>query len=559
MNYVKYKLKWYIKATYEERNVAKKMGTWNGDLKLWELNGAYYDKIKDNEIKWIDNYKNSVKTSNEKIYNSKLFPFQNVGVEFIDDNDFVLLADEMGLGKTIQAIEIFNQMKQFPVIIVCPAVLKLNWEKEIKKFINFDVVIEVLKGRTKIELPKADIYIINYDIIEFWVDVLLKTNPKIFVADESHYIKNKSTRRFKAIKKLINSKKSNSFVKKIFISGTPVLNKPKELISLLQLYDNKLFRPEWYYMMRFCAGKKRAIYVRGGGRKQIWDFDGASNTHILNIILRMLIMVRRKKEDVLKQLPNKQRSYIYFENKAKADDEFDELFTGRYDEVKGEAMSLIAEISKQRQLAVEQRFESSTKFIDNILETKNKVVIFCYHKDVVKQLVNYYKKLNPVFITGDVSIKRRNENVEKFQNKKNCRLFIATIRSCGVGITLTASDTVIFMEYDWTASQLLQAEDRVHRIGQKESVNIYYLVLNNSVEITISQLVEKKFKLEKSILEGVKFGKTQNMFEEFYKIYSKKKALNGNIKPTKKKSKKKLDKSLSEQYNHIINNNKEGN
>ena len=229
-----------------------------------------------------------------------LMPFQGEGVSFIDArNGRALIADEMGLGKTLQALAWLQLHPEVrPATIVVPASLKLNWKKEALKFMT-EPNIQVLHGRSAEDPIVGDIIIVNYDILPDWVDALSEVDLQAVVIDEIHYIKNNKAKRTKAVKKL-----AKGVPHVIGLSGTPITNRPKEALTTIQLIDKSIFPNQWQFLQRYCGAKHN-----GFG----WDFNGATNTKELNEILTNSIMIRRKKADVLKDLPDKVRSFIPME------------------------------------------------------------------------------------------------------------------------------------------------------------------------------------------------------------------------------------------------------
>lgn len=368
----------------------------------------------------------------------------------------------------------------------------------------------------------AEVFIYNYDIIEWRINEIqsiFKANQGKeigFIVDEVHYLKQKKTKRYKAVKKIL---KDNKKVRFVGISGTPILNRPLEIIGLLQLWNTKVFN-EYMFKEYFCKGQ-----VKRFGVKVFTNYDGANNLEKLNNILKKIMMVRRKKIDVLKQLPAKNRQYIYIEECNYVEDrtqlklQLEEMQNVEsVNDLQCKKINAIAELSKLRVEAVKAKYTQALQFIENQLETEKKIVVFCYHKEIIGMLLQDLEKYNAVYISGDVAMNKRQTAVDSFMQDESCRVFVGSIRACGVGLTLTAASTAVFVEFDWTAAGLVQAEDRIHRIGQNESVNIYYLVLNNSIEISISQMIDKKFKIEQGIVDGVEEKERTDIFEDIRRL-----------------------------------------
>lgn len=464
----------------------------------------------------------------------ELFPFQVQGVQFIEDrNGRAIVGDEMGLGKTIQAIAwIEMNQKKRPVIIVAPAHLKINWRKEIQDTVLTKPKIRILKGTQPYDLSKdkADIYIVNYDILpndykkvqndrgkwvkgwkpeheipySGWVDYLRDIKPKVLIFDEAHYCKNNSALRTKAMKKLVKG-----IPHVIALTGTPIVNRPVEGFNIVNMVDKTIFPDWWAFTHRYCAPKHN-----GFG----WDFSGASNTEELHEKLKE-VMIRRKKEDVLKDLPPKLYSFVPMEmNNYKeykqAEDSFiawlgnEKRLAGASDQEVSEAMAKarkaehLVRIEGLKQLCVAGKMNAAIDWIRNFLdENGNKLVVFAVHKAVIDRLMKEFGNI-AVKVDGSCSSEQRDAAVVTFQNDPKVKLFVGNIRAAGTGLTLTAASSVAFLELPWTPGELVQAEDRCHRIGQKNTVNVYYLLADMTIENDIAELLDEKRKVLDAVLDG---------------------------------------------------------
>lgn len=425
-----------------------------------------------------------------------LFSFQKEGVEFIEKNNGrAYLADEMGLGKTVQSLSwlVLHPAKR-PAIIIVPASLKLNWEKEIFMWMKKPNV-QILSG-TKIYTPTAKIIIINYDILHAWVNKLKELKPQVIITDEAHYYKSNKAKRTKAIKSL--AKGVPHF---IALSGTPIVNRPIELYNAINIIKPSLFPNSWHFLHRYCGAKNN-----GFG----WDFSGASNTQELHQRLSETIMIRRLKKDVLKELPDKIRSFvpIAIENR-KEYNSAERNFIQYIRRTKGPAAAekasgaeTLTAIEGLKQLAIKGKMSKVVDWIETFIETGEKLVVFAIHKETINILMEKFKN-RAVKIDGSVSRDNRQKVVEAFQNTDNIKLFVGNIKAAGVGLTLTAASNVAFIELPWTPGDLVQAEDRCHRIGQKDSVTIHYLLANGTIEEKIAKLIDEKRKVLDSVLDGV--------------------------------------------------------
>ena len=430
----------------------------------------------------------------------QLLPYQNKGVSFINQkNGRVLLADEMGLGKTIQVLAWLQLHPELrPVVIIVPASLKLNWQREINKWMRDNCRTEILSGSSPHSLNTnlADIFIINYDVLPFWIGRFERIQSKVLVTDECHYFKNNNAKRTKAVLKL------GKLIPHILaLSGTPITNRPVEIFNAVNLIDSTLFPSRWGFLHKYCGAKHN-----GFG----WDFNGATNTKELHERLINSIMIRRKKKDVLKELPDKTRSFIPIElNNDKEYKNAEKDFIQWIRENKGKiaankasnAMAL-TEIETLKQLAVKGKMKQVINWINDFLESGEKLVIFAVHHFVIDMLMKEFKEI-AVKIDGSVTGINRQRAVDDFQTNRNTKLFIGNIKAAGVGITLTATSKVVILELPWTPGELEQAIDRVHRIGQENKVIAYFLLALDTIEEKIAALLDKKRKILDSVLDGI--------------------------------------------------------
>jgi len=444
-----------------------------------------------------------------------LYPFQEKGVGFLEAKcGRALIGDEMGLGKTIQTLAWLQLHPELtPIIIVVPASLKLNWEREINMWMSNPGTVKILSGTTPFPLSAnyIDIVIINYDILSAWVDKIKKMKPQVMILDEIHYTKNSQAKRTKAVKKL------GKYIPHVIgLSGTPIVNRPIEIYNAINIIDRTVFPSQWDYTARYCARK-----YNGFG----WDVSGASNTEELNYKLTNTIMLRRLKKDVLPDLPNKVRSYVPIELDNIKDYQYAERnfisfvkqYKGKEAAARASNAQALAEIEGLKQLAVRGKLQHCINWIHTFLESDEKLVVFATHKFVVEAIMKGFPKV-AVKVDGSVTGKNRQLAVDSFQKLSSVRLFVGNIKAAGVGITLTAASNVAFIELPWTSGEVSQAEDRVHRIGQKNSVNIYYLLANETIEERIATLIDKKRKVLDSVLDG-KITETGSLLIELINEY----------------------------------------
>lgn len=435
-----------------------------------------------------------------------LYPFQKEGVAFIDSNDGrVLLADEMGLGKSCQSIAYLNLHPEIrPVVIVCPASLKLNWQNELLKWMK-KPKIQILSGEKTYPIH-ADIVIINYDILPHWLFAIKKFNPKIVIFDESQYMKNSRAKRTKAGRQLA---KTLSHV--IALSGTPVINRPIELYTTINIVAPHLYPNFKYFTERYCAPK-----FNGFGM----DYSGCSHIDELHQTLVTTCMLRRLKKDVLKDLPDKTYSFVPMElDNVKEYREAESDFINFVRKQKGQDAAMraknaemVTKIETLKQVAVNGKLKNCIEFINDFIETDEKLVVFATHKFVIETLMQKFSKV-AVKIDGSSTMQERQKSVEDFQTNDKVRLFIGNIQAAGVGVTLTAASNVAFLELAWSPSQMDQATDRCHRIGQKNAVTVYYLLAQNTIEERIAELLDRKRQIVSNILDGVEAEKESLLSE----------------------------------------------
>lgn len=460
-------------------------------------------KIKHEQLIKIVTKRNTPKkynTDNIKVPKGlSLMEFQKEGVGFIESrNGNVIVGDEMGTGKTITVLTyISNHPELTPVVIVVPATLKYNWKKEADKWLLTKRDIQILEGKKTKKLKKSsDIIIVNYDIVHAWRKEIANINPKVLILDECHAIKTSTTKRTKGVKHI--AKKAKHIIP---MSGTPAINRPAELYNSIKLVEPELFGSFQSYAQRYCDA-----YFNGYG----WEYKGGSNLEELYDILSN-IMIRRKKEDVIEDLPEKRRTFVSLDltnisDYNKAENDFIEWIRenkGKRAAERASSAEKLVKVGTLRLLAVRGALANSIQWIKNFLaDYDGKLVVFAVHKEIISALMEEFGdiavKIDGSVPTGEV----RQTIVEKFQNDKNIRLFVGNIKAAGVGITLTASSNIVFLELPWTPGELEQAEDRCHRMGQKNAVNIWYLLAENTIEMELAKMIDSKRNILSQVLDG---------------------------------------------------------
>lgn len=427
----------------------------------------------------------------------KPFPFQEVGIKFLANRRSALLADEQGLGKTIQAALAVKELKARKVLVVCPAGLKLNWKRELEKWLGGEHKIQVLSGRLDKVQQATDIVIVNYDLLvgELMLAQLLKLSFAVGIFDEAHYMKTRSARRTKAV--FLKGGLASRCVYKWFLTGTPVLNRPVELYPMLKACAPEVLDPFLsfeQFARRYCGGHFDGFQFIA---------KGATNIAELNVALTKNFMLRRLKKDVLKELPDKMYQIIDVEAKdAKTKKLVEKEFNWSKQDVayQKDLATGGAELALLRHELAREKIPAAIAHIKDLLEENEKVVVFAYHKDVIHSLMEGLAEFRPARITGDTLAANRQRSVDAFQTDPKIRVFIGQIQAAGTGITLTAASTVVFVETSWVPGEIAQAEDRCHRIGQKDSVLVQFLVFSGTFEEhQLRTVVDKKLTIEKIV------------------------------------------------------------
>lgn len=461
-----------------------------------------------------------------------MFPFQRAGVRYAVEHERTFIGDDMGLGKTVQALATIEITDSYPALLVVPAVVKLNWRNEVGKWFPHRKV-EVVNGRAPkptegglladedYALPHAELIVVNYDILASWAPLLKRRGFKAVVFDESHYLKSPKAQRTKAAKAVASDVRY-----RLLLTGTPILNRPVELVAQLDVMGRlRDFGGARGFQVRFCD----AHQGRFG-----WDANGASNLTELHERLRSSCLVRRTKDQVLTELPDKLRSTVVVEladrrryEKVKRDLKVwlkqrildDEKFwrelanvdeADREAEVKArrklDAMrraEALVKIEALKQTVAEEKLPNAIAWLDDFLTSEKKIVVFAHHRKILDALREH---LGPkaVSVTGETKAEDRQLAVERFQSDPDVRVFLGNIQAAGVGITLTAASDVAFLELPWRPGDLSQAEDRCHRIGQDDSVTCWYLLAGGTIETRIAAMIDSK----RVVVDAATDGKT---------------------------------------------------
>ena len=435
-------------------------------------------------------------------FRGKLLKFQKEGLDFLlKSSGNALLADEMGLGKTVQTLAYAATEKQtFPILVVAPLVTLNNWEFEIGRFLkkksrNGRIIelespsVEVIRTGKSALLPKSDIYLINYELLFKRSADLSAHGIRTIVCDEVHNLRSKTTKKYKAVKKLAAH---SSVLYRIGLSGTPIYNHGSEIWPIIDIIKPGLLGSFKEFCEYFC-------YVNDKGKAIVLENMRAS----LRNELQKHVMLRRKKSDVLKELKDKVRyrevisaDFDYYMN------ELDKIWKRLKEEQKVASSEFTRSaaynraIRSERQVAGMAKIPHVINFVKNIMEIEESVVVFCHHKIIHQMLHESLQEFSPSSIIGGQTDKARANHISRFQNGES-KLMIAGIRAGNVGINLTVARYVIFAELDWSPAIHRQAEDRLHRIGQKNTVFAYYLIGRGTLDDHVADiLVDKSYEID---------------------------------------------------------------
>lgn len=441
------------------------------------------------------------------------YSYQLEGVRYALDNKRCIFGDQPGLGKTLQAIctvvkahrEALVYGETFPVLVICPAALKVNWKREFKKFAGIEACILDDSNRASWEkfweLKRPDgealcpVFITNYESLKKFFVVKVKNTSRFTLAsiefdervrlfksviiDESHKCKSSKTQQAKFVEGICKGKKW------IFaLTGTPVVNNNTDLIQQLRILGRlDDFGGYKQFVSRFCDGPKQS-----------------SNMKELHYRLWCCCFFRREKAKVLTQLPDKMRQYITCEitNRKEYHDAEDNFlkYLRQYkhadDDKIARAMrgEVMVRMGILKEIAARGKVKAVADFIHDVIDGGEKLIMFAYLKEVVMALKEEFP--DAVTVTGSDNITQKQNAVDRFQNDPECKLIILNYKSGGTGLTLTASSRVGFIEFPWTYSDCEQAEDRAHRNGQKNAVNCYYFLGDKTIDEYMYKVIQTK-------------------------------------------------------------------
>ena len=437
-----------------------------------------------------------------KQFRGKLLDFQKEGLDFLlKSSGNALLADDMGLGKTVQTLAYVASEKQsMPVLVIAPLVTLTNWQREIERFMkkksrngriieNGNPTSTMIRTGKKEDLGNFDFYIINYELLHKRLGDLLNLNIRTLVCDEVQHLRSKTTQKYTAIKKLAALKSINY---RVGLSGTPIYNHGSEIWSIVDILKPGLLGNFKEFCEYFC-------YLDERGKAIVLENKRTS----LHEELKKHVMIRRKKSDVLKDLKDKVRyKEIIAADETYYKNQLDQIWHKHEEELKNAETEFYKSASYQRAIQSEREAAGIAKlprvidFVKNIMEIEESVVVFCHHKSIHKLLHESLHEFSPVSIIGGQTDKARQDSIDRFQNG-DTKLMIAGLRAGNLGINLTRAKYVIFAELDWSPAYHYQAEDRLHRIGQKNTVFAYYLIGSGTLDDHVADiLVDKSYEID---------------------------------------------------------------
>ena len=429
------------------------------------------------------------------------FNHQKDGIKFLIKNKKCILADDMGLGKTYQSIVAALESGSERVLIICPSSLKINWMREVQ---NFCDDVSIIQGT---HWNPSRFTIMNYDILKNFHTIEEKNkeyedwelrreiadfNPDLLILDEAHYIKNHKSKRGAILKDL---SKNFNCDRVWLLTGTPIANRPMDYYNLLSIIDSPVANNWVHYAKTYCEGMR---FKKGG--KYVWVTKGASNLGELSTKTKRTIL-RRKKEDVL-DLPEKLITPVYLElqNVDGYKSVWENYMTKRKLEgKKGNPAKDIVEMTLLRSFIAMETVPYSIEKTEEALELNKKVIIFCNFNDEMDYFLRHFGN-KAVSVRGGMTDKQKQMSVDRFQEDDSCMVFVGQIKAAGVGLTLTKAEIVIMNSLDWVPGNHEQAEDRAYRIGQKETVNIYYMLIDDTIDTLVWYILNEKKKVIGTIM-----------------------------------------------------------
>ncbi len=447
------------------------------------------------------------------------YPYQKEGIEAGLRWKRFLIGDEPGLGKTLQSIGVVDCADAYPCLVICPSSLKINWQREFEKFTDKKALVLDNSVATTwpylIQMGMQQVAIVNYESLrKYFVwdirarkgqpfrlkDVVFCPHINLFksvIIDESHRVKDPSAQQTIFARGLVEGKQW-----RILLSGTPVVNRPADLIAQLSIMGR----------LQEFGGRSKFLADYGGGeiskeRRGNDDEDKPRNLEKLSSELYARCMIRREKAKVLKDLPDKTRTDLYVEisnrdeyNMAASDlAEYLRKYT-ECDDIdirRKMRMEALVKFMTLRSLSSKGKVKQAIDFVKTFLANDKPLILFCSLHEVVDEIMKAFPKA--VRVTGRDSTAMKQAAVDAFQSGK-AKLIVCSIKAAGVGLTLTASSNVAFVEFPWTYADCCQCEDRAHRIGQKDNVTCYYLIGRHTIDRTLYNIIYEKKSIASQIM-----------------------------------------------------------
>uniref|UniRef100_UPI00358F419A SWI/SNF-related matrix-associated actin-dependent regulator of chromatin subfamily A-like protein 1 n=1 Tax=Myxine glutinosa TaxID=7769 RepID=UPI00358F419A len=425
-------------------------------------------------------------SSVEQHLTKNLLPFQLQGVNLaVAREGRLLIADDMGLGKTVQAICIAAYYRQdWPLLVVAPSSVRFTWAEAFRRWLpslDPQEIQVVVKCRDK---PGAGVItIISYDLLSRMQTQVEELAFPFVIMDESHFLKNIKTMRCRVALSVMKIAR-----RLLLLSGTPAMSRPMELYTQLMALQPRLFPNVHEFGLRYCAAHR----MPWG-----WDYTGSSHMTELRVLLEETLLIRRLKADVLTQLPAKQRKMIVVESGVVDARARTALAAAAKNSAGGKSLekkALLLFFSK----TAEAKVFAVNEYIHDLLEsTESKFLVFGHHKVMLDRVSHGLEKKNVSYIRidGSTGSAERQALCDRFQREEKLRVAVLSITAASMGLTLSAADLVIFAELFWNPGILIQAEDRVHRIGQNNSVNIHYLVARGTSDDYLWPMILEKLRV----------------------------------------------------------------
>jgi hypothetical protein len=423
------------------------------------------------------------------VVGGELAPYQWAGVRYVLDARRAFLADEQGLGKTVEALAALEADAAFPAIVVCPASMKLGWLRETRKWLPHRSVA-VIDGRPAVP-PEGEIAILNYELVAAHRESLARRRPRALIVDESHYCKNPSAKRTQAVRRLAGAVAPDGL--RLALTGTPVLNHAEELISQLRVIGR---------LDDFGSGAQFARRFR----KQLSE-------ERLHWHLRRRCFVRRLKADVLPQLPAKRQVVVPVALTNEAEYRLAERDVIEW--LRAQPLDLselnqriqatlraerLAQLGTLQRLAARGKLAAGLAWIEDFLASGEPLVVFARHLEVQQAVLARFP--SALHILGSDSLPAREAAIAAFQNPAGPSLIIGATRIAAQGITLTRASNVAFLELEWTPAMHDQAEDRCHRLGQRDAVTAWYLLAAETIDETMARLIQRKREVVTAVTDG---------------------------------------------------------